>query len=93
MPPAIVQLVHNSKFPFHLVSLTRGPASFTSGELDLIRLVAGDVLDVLQGLEHVIEVGVGGVVKLLALPVREAIGEAICTSVNWHFWHSPLTYM
>lgn len=71
------------KVSFCQMSLTRGPASFTSGELNLIRLVAGDLLDVVQGLEHIIEIGVGGIVELLALPVREAIGEAIiCTSVN-----------
>lgn len=56
------------------VQHTSGPAGLAVAETDLS--AARAFLNTLFSLTHVIEVSVGGIVDLLALPVSEAIGQA-----------------
>lgn len=58
------------------MKLTRRPAGLTIAEPDVLRVVARNLLNMGLRLGHVVEVGVGGIVDLLALPVREAVGQA-----------------
>lgn len=58
------------------MKLTRRPAGLTIAEPDVLRVVARNLLNMGLRLSHVVEVGVGGIVDLLALPVREAVGQA-----------------
>lgn len=58
-------------------SLTSGPASFTSSKVNLVLVRTSNLLNVVERLRHVIEVSVGGIADLLALPVGEAVGEEV----------------
>lgn len=53
-----------------------GPAGLTGNNVDLVGVVAGDLLDVLHGAGHVIEVGLVGLVGGSTLPVSKGVGQA-----------------
>ena len=53
-----------------------GPAGLTGDNVDLVGVVAGDLLDVLHGAGHVIEVGLVGLVGGSTLPVSKGVGQA-----------------
>jgi hypothetical protein len=57
--------------------LTCGPSGLTVAEANLVCIRAGNFLYVAQSLSHVIKVCVGGIAQLLALPVGEAVGQAM----------------
>lgn len=52
------------------------PASLAVAKADLV-VITRNLLDVFHGLRHVVEVGVGSIVDVLALPVRETVGEKV----------------
>ena len=57
--------------------LTSRPSSLAITKANLVLVVSGNVLDVVHGLRHVIKVGVGGIVDVLALPVGESVGQQV----------------
>lgn len=57
--------------------LTSRPASLTSNDLDLVGVFTGKLLDVIDGLSHVVEVSLVRILSGLTLPVGEGVGEAV----------------
>lgn len=57
--------------------LTCGPSGLTVAKANLVCIRAGNLLNVAQSLSHVIKVGVSSIAQLLALPVGEAVGQAM----------------
>lgn len=61
-----------------------GPAGLTGDNVDLVGVVAGNLLNVLHSADHVIEVGLVGLVGSSTLPVSKGVGQAMTGSVLAH---------
>lgn len=54
-----------------------GPAGLTGDNVDLVGVVTGNLLNVLHGAGHVVEVGLVGLVGGSTLPVSKGVGQAM----------------
>ena len=56
---------------------TGRPASFTSSDIDVLGIGASDLVDVVNGLHHIVEEGSGGIGNVLTLPEGKSIDKAV----------------